>query len=175
MSRDVTSLFIEDLSAFARALRSGLETAGAEPSALPAHSVMLGLIAKAAGARNYQHLKAAQPALPAGSNDVKRALRCFDADGVMTLWPAPTKIQALCLWVFWARLPSKVDLTEKQVNAILKSGSSFGDHVLMRRSLIDHRLVSRASDGSAYQRIEQVPPLDALTLIRSLPQPKQVA
>ncbi len=37
---------------------------------------------------------------------------------------------------------------------------------LLRRSLIDHRLVERATDGSWYRRIEQAPPPEALAMIR---------
>ena len=44
-------LSIDDLSGFARRLRAGLET-------LPSHQKILGLIARAAGYRNYPHLRA---------------------------------------------------------------------------------------------------------------------
>ena len=53
MTRDVISLQIDDLSHFARSLRAGL----ANP---PSHLEMLGHIARAAGYRNYQHLRAKQ-------------------------------------------------------------------------------------------------------------------
>lgn len=164
MSRDVTPLYIDDLSSFAKSLRQSL----AEQESPPSHAAFLNLIAKAAHARNYQHLKAKAPAKQA-STDVARALRYFDADGTMTQWPANTKIQGLCLWPFWARLAPRQRLSEKEVNAVLKAGCSFGDHVLMRRSLIDHGLVTREIDGSAYFRVEQSPSADALAMIRSLP------
>ena len=167
MSRDLISLSIPDLSGFAKILRADL----AELQEIPGHLTLLGLIARAAGYRNYQELKARSAPVPAP--DLKRlqkALRCFDATGRMQQWPAQTATQGLCLWVFWANLPSRRDLTEGQVNAVLQKGSSFGDHVLLRRSLIDHGLVSRLQDGSVYRRIEQVPPPAALGLIHAIAQ-----
>lgn len=167
MSRDLISLSIPDLSDFAKSLRADL----AALPALPGHLALLGLIARAAGYRNYQDLKAR--ATPVAAPDVKRlqkALRCFDPAGRMQLWPAQTATQALCLWVFWAKLPSRRDMTEAQVNDVLQTGSDFGDHVLLRRSLIDHRMATRTQDGTVYRRVEQVPPPDALGLIHAIAQ-----
>jgi len=165
MSRDVISLTIPDLSAFARSLRNDL----AALSDLPGHLEFLGHIARSAGYRNYQHLRALhEPALPIDTKRLDKALRVFDSDGRMARWPSQTRLQGLCLWPFWARLPANTDLSELQVNQLLKSGSSFGDHVLLRRSLIDHALVSRTQDGAIYRRREQAPPPEALALIRAL-------
>ncbi|MBI1492369.1 DUF2087 domain-containing protein [Halocynthiibacter styelae] len=167
MSRDTTSLYIEDLSHFAKSLRAGL-TARDET---PGHLALLGLIAKSAGHANYQSLKtrALRPDdTKQHSTQMKRALRVFDDQGVMIRWPKQTQVQGLCLWVFWADLPPGRAITEQDVNEILKEHSSFGDHVLMRRSLIDHGLARREIDGRAYYRIEQEPHDEALLLIREI-------
>ena len=168
MPRDLISITIPDLSAFAKALRSDL-SALAE---LPSHLSFLGLLARAAGYKNYQDLKSKAPA-PLPGPDLKRltkAQRAFDAMGRMQAWPAQTAVQHLCLWAFWTKLPSRRDLTEAQVNRVLQDGSTFGDHVLLRRSLIDAGLISRAQDGSVYRRIEQTPPPEALGLIHAVVQ-----
>ncbi len=168
MSRDLISLTIPDLSDFAKTLRADL-IALPEP---PGHLTLLGLLARAAGYQNYQHLKAAPPT-PGTAPDLKRlhkAQRVFDAEGRMRQWPSQTAVQGLCLWVLWARLPARRDLTEAQVNAVLLDGSRFGDHVLLRRSLIDYRMVTRTQDGAIYRRIEQTPPLEALGLIHAVTQ-----
>jgi hypothetical protein len=162
--REETSLYIADLSDFARNLRRDLT----EAETAPGHLALMGLIARAAGYRNYQHLKAeAPPPAPNTGRALERA-RVFDGAGQMQHWPAATGIQGLCLWVFWDRMPPRQALTEAAVNAILKDGHLFGDHVLLRRSLIDHRLVTREVDGSAYRRIEQAPPPEARALIRAV-------
>ena len=98
MTRDLNAVFINDLSGFARALARDLQGQGA-----PGHQAMLGMIARAAGFRNYQQLRADAPP-PTRSKSVVRALRNFDAQGRMIGWPAQTTLQGLCLWRFWATL-----------------------------------------------------------------------
>lgn len=162
MTRDLTAVFIHDLSGFARALRRDL----ADHAGAPGHQAMLGMIARAAGFANHQHLRAEAPILAAPSRPVARALRNFDAQGRMIAWPAQTRLQGLCLWRFWALMTPGRDYAEADLNAALKGWHLFGDHVLLRRSLIDHGLVRRATDGSWYRRIEQAPPPEALAMIR---------
>lgn len=164
MSKDVTPLFIADVSAFTKSLRKSL----AQEETLPGHAAMLALVAKAAGFRNHQHLKGAKPVAELDELALKRAKRVFDGSGRMTRWPKQTKVQGLCLWPFWANLPSHRDISEKEINAILQQGMAFDDHVLLRRSLIDHKLAERETDGSAYRRIEQRPTPEALALMAHL-------
>ncbi len=168
MPRQVQQIMINDLSTFTKSLRVALQ----KQDDFPSHARMLSLVAKAAGYENFQHLRAAEPAprAPTAPRSFERALRCFE-QGSMVRWPKQTSVQGLCLWVFWAQLPAKQDLTEKQVNAVLKAGHSFGDHVLLRRSLIDHRLATRTKDGKIYRRIEQAPPADALAVITAVQRP----
>jgi len=169
MTRDAVPLTIPDLSAFARALRARLADAP-----LPGHQAMLSHLAAAAGYRNWQHLRAVQPPEAAAAPDaaalrrLERARHVFDSAGKMRHWPGQTALQGLCLWVFWARMPAGQEMTEPEVNAVLRAGNLFGDHVLLRRSLIDHRLMTRSADGRAYRRIEQPPPPEALMLIRAV-------
>ena len=169
MTRDAVPLTIPDLSAFASALRSRLSDAP-----LPGHQAMLTHLAAAAGYRNWQHLRAVQPPEPAAAPDasalrrLERALHVFDSEGRMRHWPGQTALQGLCLWVLWARMPAAEPMTEPGVNAVLKAGNLFGDHVLLRRSLIDHRLMTRSVDGRVYLRLEQRPPPEALMLIRAV-------
>lgn len=162
MTRDVTSLTISDLSAFAKALRADLLTRDAFPS----HATLLSAIAKAAGYDNHQHLKATKQ--QAKDPQLTKALRAFDAAGIMSNWPKQTSTQGLCLFVFWAQLPANTDMSEKDVNAVLIAGHSFGDHPLLRRSMIDHKLVTRTIDGKVYRRIERAPPPAAITLISDI-------
>lgn len=169
MPRDIHTVTIPDISTFTKTLRASLHG----EKGVPSHAKMLSLVAKAAGYANYQHLKATTPLIqePRPKKRFERALRAFDATGVMTRWPNQTHVQGLCLWVFWARLPAKTDMTENDVNAVLQAGSSFGDHALLRRSLIDHRLVTRSTDGRIYRRIEQPPPPEAAQLIAQVQRP----
>ncbi|GAA6178948.1 DUF2087 domain-containing protein [Shimia sp. NS0008-38b] len=166
MSKDVIPLYVDDVSTFTKTLRKSLT----EQEKLPSHATMLTLVAKAAGFQNHQHLKAKKRASVPELDELalKRALRVFDDTGRMFRWPKWTKVQGLCLWPFWARLPAHQDMTEKLVNDVLKTGLNFDDHVLLRRSLIDHKLATRTNDGRVYRRIEQRPTPEALALMKRL-------
>ena len=166
MTRTPLPLYIEDISEFAAQLRKSW------PQPPPGQSETLSLIAKAARYRNHQHLRAdATIHAPLDKPAEKRvldALRCFDASATMIRWPQKTSVQRLCVAWFWSRLPTRREMSEREVNAALQQGETFGDHVLLRRSLIDHRLVTRAQDGSDYRRVERRPDAEELRLIRAL-------
>lgn len=167
MARDAIALEIDDVSAFARTLRSALS----READLPGHLGLLNHIARAAGFRNFQHLRAgadAVPTVPVDERRLAQARRCFDAQGRMARWPAKTGLQGLCLWALWARLPARRDLTETEVNAVLDHWHTFGDRALLRRSLIDHRLAERTVDGRVYRRREAEPAPEARALLRGL-------
>lgn len=153
MSRELTPLYIADLSSFSKGLRKSL---GGEN--LPTHAQFMNLVAKAAGYKNTQHLKSEQPS-PDRKTPIaaQRARRFMDADGRMTGWPSRTKVQEFCLWAVWIYLPPKQEMTEKEVNQVLIERSTFGDHVQIRRSLIDVGLLKREVDGTQYRRIERKP------------------
>lgn len=173
MSSHPIPLVIEDVSQFARSLRK------LWPDEPPGHAQMLALVAKAAGYRNHQALKAdlgiEPPEVPLGDLEQRRlrdALRVFDLEGQMTRWPQKTSVQGLSLAAFWASLPARRSLTEKEVNACIKSGETFGDHVMIRRALIEHNMVTRAIDGTDYRRVERRPTQLERLLIRAISERK---
>jgi hypothetical protein len=163
MAQDLTPLYIADLSTFTKTLRKSLAAAPA-----PGHAQLMGLVAKAAGFKNAQHVRAEQPKELGLSKDAQRALRFMDGSGRMSGWPRRTQVQALCLWALWRYLPAKQDLSEKEVNTVLKAQSTFGDHVQIRRSLIENGLMKRTLDGAIYRRIERRPPEEVLAFLRAL-------
>lgn len=184
MSRLFHSYAAPDMSALARLLKRELDGRTSAPGhSNLSHVELLNILARAAGFRNYQQMiasRAAEQRLQAEPpaeeavdyRRVEAAARCFDGD-VLARWPAKTSQQQLCLWRLWSLFPSGTDLSEPQVNAFLKRHHRFGDHVLLRREMIDRRLLSRTPDCSRYRRIERRPPPDALALIRSASSPTQ--
>jgi hypothetical protein len=171
MSRLALPLVAPDLSAFARALGRALKARHAERPEPPGHTELLNLIAAAVGHRNYQSLRAAalaappltaprsaSPAVPpapaAGlSENARKALGQFDAEGRLVRWPVKFSVQRLVMWVLWTRFEGKRIYTEREVNAVLKQANAFGDHVTLRRELINHRLMTRKSDCSEYRKL----------------------
>lgn len=148
MSKDVIRLTIPDLSDFAKHLRAALPDG-------PGHVEMLNLVAKAAGFRNFQHLRSQNPPQPViDQKRIDRALRTFAEDGRWREWPGKRGVRELCLWVIWARLPARTIWREREISAILDEHCCFHDAAQIRRSLIKMRLLTRNPDGTGYMRIE---------------------
>ncbi|MFN5191335.1 MAG: hypothetical protein ACK5DL_09395, partial [Burkholderiales bacterium] len=117
-------LRVADVSLFCKTLRQQLVEKST--TALPSHLAMLNVIAKSAGYRNFQSMRAdadsatpherAEPiTLPRGSDlpkPVLRALSHFDTHGRMTRFPLQLSIRELAMLAIWCRLPAKRDLTE---------------------------------------------------------------
>jgi hypothetical protein len=176
MSRPQIPFQVDDVSSLARTLRAQLLAR----EGVPGHVEFLNMLARAAGRRNFQHLRAeaadgavaapaAAPSEPVSESvDAKsldRVRRCFGPDGRLLRWPAKRGDQVLALWVLWSKLPSKAVLTEQQISLRLKDLHDFGDHALLRRELFVAGLVHRTSDCREYRRIEQAPPAEAAALI----------
>lgn len=171
MSRQTIPLATADLSAFARHLAGQLAR-----NATPGHVELINMLARAAGFRNFQHLRAAAvagqrldaPEPPCDQTLVERALRYFDGTGMMQDWPARRSLQILCLWALWAQLPAGPALHERALNARLNTLHSFGDAALLRRDMVGLGLLARTTDGTAYTRRESPPPPEARALIRRI-------
>ncbi|WP_232504993.1 DUF2087 domain-containing protein [Rubrivivax gelatinosus] len=176
MSREALPLVAPDLSAFARSLGQALKTRpAAEP---PGHVELLNLIARAAGHRNVQSLRAAterplplaplaaedRPVLPLTAN-ARKALMQFDSRGRLVRWPHKFSVQRLAMWVLWTLFDGRRRYTEREVNTILMAANAFGDHVTLRRELVNHRLLARKSDCSEYWKLPARPDAEAQALV----------
>ena len=169
MTRTPLALSAADLSAFARNLHRELPQG-------PGHLSLMNLLARAAGFRNLQHLAASAKAgqtlaaltPQADLTRVQAALRFFDAQGRLATWPSRTNIQHLCLWALWSRLPKSQSMTERQISQNLTQWHRFGDPAILRRTLIELKLVSRTQDCTSYLRLERPPTPEAVALIRQL-------
>ena len=174
MSRQSIPLLVEDISPFARALARQIEDS-AEP---PSHLSLMNMVSRAAGFRNFQHLRAAQKAGERLANPpapqtidhllVERTLNQFDAAGRLRQWPSRRKVQDLCLWALWAALPARKLMTERDINARLRAMHLFDDPAILRRTLFSLGMMTRNPDGTDYRRKELSPPAEARALIALL-------
>ena len=167
MSKQLVPLALPDLSAFAKSLRKQL----AELGHAPTHVELLNLLAKSAGHQNFQALRAGlipAPAEQAHNARVEKVIRHFDAAGRMQRWPGKTSHQDLCLWVIWSRIPRDTRFSEREVSEIIINAHAFGDHALLRRSLVDMKMLARTPDGKVYRRIEKQPDADAIALMAAI-------
>jgi hypothetical protein len=175
MRKDPLPFSASDISALAKSLSREIR-ALPEP---PGHVQMLNVLARAAGYKNYQAMKAqhdarerldAPPAQPDPIDHllIERTARYFDAAGRLATWPSKQSQQRLCLWVLWSRIPAETEMSERQVSDLLKADHLFGDHVLLRRDMVDMGLLSRTRDGRVYRRVERPPEPEAAVLIGQL-------
>lgn len=183
MSKQELPFQVADIGALAKSLKSQLEAHEGRAG----HVQLLNMLARGAGFRNFQHYRAQAtaldrlenptpaPAAPTAEVDlgrVRRLMRHFDPAGQLIRWPNKFNEQATCLWVIWSQLPPRQSMTEQEISRTLNGMHSFRDFALLRRELVEQGMVSRTADCRDYRRIEQVPPTDALTLIRYLGQRK---
>ncbi|WP_312223958.1 DUF2087 domain-containing protein [Rhizobium rhizoryzae] len=223
MSKTVSGMVVTDVSAFAKSIRRELLARETGTDHRPvSHLELLNILARSAGFRNFQHLKASDRKVdtgfratrceeeasdrkvdtgfrairceeetscgaaespldaretpepePVDHRKIEQILRCFDASGVLLRWPKKTSHQRLALWWCWAAMPSRRDLTEPEVNVVLKALNGFGDHVLMRREMIDWSMMTRSLDCKVYRRVETKPPAEAASLIARLQERKR--
>lgn len=174
MPREAQPLVVDDLSTFAKSLRTQLL---ALPTT-PGHQTLLNMVARAAGHRNLQALMArprprptpaAVPDVPV-SELVRRTLHQFDAEGRLTRLPARRSLQRLALWGLWMRFDAKRPYREREVNEILNAWHLFGDHCTLRRDLVTQGFLARTADSAVYTKLPARPDADGMALMRALRQ-----
>lgn len=178
MSKIDLPYHVDDISALARSLKHQLS----EQTSPVGHVSLLNMLARGAGYRNFQHLRAQwaahdtlekPPQRPAPSPlvdyaKVRRIARHFDAGGKMVRWPPKFSEQQVVLWVLWSRIPPRQSFTERQISDLLRAEHHFGDPALLRRELVEQGLMTRTQDCRDYRRVERQPSPEGLALIRHL-------
>ena len=183
MTRELTPLVAADLSTFAKSLRTQWAERHERGAGVPSHVELLNLLARACGHRNVQALRAATPratsrgATPlrgprnsALSEAADRALRQFDVTGRLARWPTKRALQVLVLWGLWLRFDSKRRYSEREVNEVLNAHHGFGDHCLLRRELIEMKLLARTPGGAEYRKLAARPDAEVIALLSALRQ-----
>lgn len=183
MSRTPILFVADDVATLARALQKQLADAADRPGRETlGHVDLLNLLARTAGFRNYQHMRASAvaaealataattPEPPVDHVRVAKALALFDSENGLVRWPVKANLRDLALWALWAVLPTRQPLSDREISDRLKTLHRFGDHALLRRELVDGGWFSRTMDGREYRRIERRPPPEARALIRHLAQ-----
>lgn len=97
-----------------------------------------------------------------------KALTQFDELGRLHKWPHKFAVQRIAMWGLWMRFDSKKRYTEKEVNVVLKAWHSYGDHVTLRRELVNMQLLARKSDCSEYWKVAQQPEQEVKAFLRAL-------
>ena len=81
-----------------------------------------------------------------------RPLRPFVDDvGRLCQWPTRQKTQRMAAALLARRFEAGREYSEREVNALLVGGHTFGDWALLRRVLFDWRFIDRERDGTRYR------------------------
>ncbi|WP_461615616.1 DUF2087 domain-containing protein [Clostridium sp. Marseille-QA1073] len=78
--------------------------------------------------------------------------RFLDDKGRIKIWPAKKELKVEILSYLASKFEYNYFYTEKEVNSIINEWHTFEDYFLLRRGLIDYKLLSREKDGSKYWR-----------------------
>jgi len=176
MPRESVPLHAADISSFAKSLGHELARTHEQLQRPPGHVELLNMLARAAGFRNFQSLRARPPqprpvpvaAAPDLTELAVKALRHFDAHGRLIRWPTKLSVQRLMLFGLWLRFDASRRYDEREVNELLNAWHLYGDHCTLRRELVNHKLLARKSDGTDYRKLPQRPDAEVLALLRAL-------
>lgn len=181
MSRMLLPLSIADVSSFAKNLKNYLNERHAEGHSPPSHLELLNLLARAAGLRNYQTLRATAagnvpnpdtaPVKSAPlSPTARKTLIQFDAAGRLVRLPNKFSVQQMAMWWMWTHFAPRRKYTEKEVNQVLNAHHTFGDQATLRRELVNMKLQGRKSDCSEYWKEPMRPSADVQEFLRAMRQ-----
>ena len=86
--------------------------------------------------------------------DYENALKGFlDNDKKLKQLPSKAAKKLLALRYVSEQFTHDREYSEKEINEIIKNAISFGDHSLIRRELVDAKILSRSNDGRIYKKI----------------------
>jgi hypothetical protein len=174
--RTSVPLMIADVSAFAKALRQALTLHAQTSTSPPTHLVLLNHVARAAGYQNFQSLRATTKITPGApavktKTDVdltalaKKTLSQFDAQGRLLRLPNKLTVQKMAVWCLWTRFSAKRRYTEREINDVLKAYNTFGDHVTLRRELVETGLLQRTPDCAVYRKCAAKPTAETAAML----------
>jgi hypothetical protein len=95
-------------------------------------------------------------------------LRAFDVQGRLLRWPHKRAEQVLALWCLWMAFDGKRRYSEREVNEVLNLHHAFGDHCLLRRELVEAKLLTRTPGGAEYRKLAARPDDETAALLRAL-------
>lgn len=78
----------------------------------------------------------------------------LDSEGRIVKLPAKQAVRTAVLFYLAEKFKRDRTYTEKEVNQICEEWHTFHDYFLVRRSLVDQKLLLRKRDGSCYWRGE---------------------
>lgn len=83
--------------------------------------------------------------------------RYLDPAGRVREIPAKTERKRMVLRYLASKFDGREAYSEREINEILTQWHTFGDYFLLRRELVDHRLLCRTANGARYWKPAESP------------------
>ena len=77
-------------------------------------------------------------------------------------------MQRLMLWGLWLRFDSRRRYSEREVNEVINAHHAFGDHCLLRREIVEMKLLARTPGGEQYRKLAARPDEETAALLRAV-------
>ncbi|HAS73041.1 MAG TPA: transcriptional regulator [Clostridiales bacterium UBA8960] len=79
----------------------------------------------------------------------------MDDQGRITKWPKKQALKIEVIKYIAEKFEAGRYYTEKEVNEIISSWHTYGDYFMLRRGMVDCRLMARTKDGAQYWKIDE--------------------
>jgi len=76
----------------------------------------------------------------------------LDDDLKLKVWPSKPDKKQLAVEYLASKFEFDKDYMEKEVSEIIRQNHTFNDHPMLRRELVDRRLLERTTNGAKYWR-----------------------
>ena len=77
----------------------------------------------------------------------------LDEKGRVIKWPAKHSLKIEVVKYIAEKFESDRVYTEKEVNNLIDQWHTYGDYFMLRRGMIEYKLLSRTRDGSKYWKL----------------------
>lgn len=79
----------------------------------------------------------------------------LDNDGRVKSWPAKKMFKIEVVKYIAEKFEEDRFYTEKEVNQVIDQWHTFGDYFMLRRGMVDYKLLGRNRDGSKYWKVKE--------------------
>tara|TARA_B100000965_G_C19288720_1_gene624858 strand:- start:450 stop:719 length:270 start_codon:yes stop_codon:yes gene_type:complete len=79
----------------------------------------------------------------------------LDKNGKVNNWPAKRNSKLEVAKYVAGKFDEDRFYSEKEVNKIIDQWHTFGDYFMLRREMVDHKLLARERDGSKYWKVKE--------------------
>lgn len=76
----------------------------------------------------------------------------LDENGRLKQWPSKTAAKNMALEYIASKFEEGKIYSEKEVNEIINEWHTFGDYFILRRGMVDNKLLIRTDDGREYHK-----------------------